>query len=100
LQPLRRLLLSSRRRSIRLLRPVEANSHADPQPQWTAGAMFGACAATTKSRHAKHSASHGRISQAPEPPAHVRAPDGRDLRTDPDAAIRLELRRDSSMGGM
>jgi hypothetical protein len=80
--------------------PVQANPHAESRPQWTAATMVGAYAATTKLRRATRSAPRGRISRATEAPIQVRAPDGRDLGTDPDAAIRFQLRRDSSMGGM
>jgi len=62
--------------------------------------VVGAYAATAKLRRAARSAPRGRISQAREAPNQMRAPDGRDLGTDPDAAIRFQLRRDSSMGGM
>jgi hypothetical protein len=74
--------------------PVQAKS----RPHWTGAAMFGAYAAATKSRRATRSAPRGRISQATEPPIHVIGPNGRDLGTDPDAAIRFQLRRDSTMG--
>jgi len=58
------------------------------------------CAATNKSRRAPRPTSRGRVSQAADPSIRAKAPDGRDLGTDPDATIRFQLRRDSAMGGM
>ena len=79
---------------------VSAAPRAENQEQWTGNAISGAYAATNKSRRTTRPASRNRVSQATDPSFHVRAPDGRDLGTDPDAAIRFQLRRDSSMGGM
>jgi len=58
------------------------------------------CAANNKSRRAPRPTSRGRVSQAADPSIRAKAPDGRDLGTDPDATIRFQLRRDSAMGGM
>ena len=79
---------------------VGANPSAENQLQWTGNAISGAYAAANKSRRVPRPASRGRLSQASDPSVRVRAPDGRDLGTDPDTAIRFQLRRDSSMGGM
>jgi hypothetical protein len=79
---------------------ISANPRAENQQLWTGNAIAGAYAATSKSRRATRPVSRGRVSQATDPSIHVIAPDGRDLGTDPDAAIRFQLRRDSSMGGM
>jgi hypothetical protein len=80
--------------------PVQANSHAVSRPQWTGATMFGAYAATTKSRRATRPASRSRVSQATDMSTHVIGLDGRDRGTDPDPAIRFQLWRDSAGGGM
>jgi hypothetical protein len=79
---------------------LSVDPRAESQQQWTGHAMSGAYAAANKSRRATRSALRGRVSQATDASVHIIAPDGRDLGTDPDAAIRLQLRRDSSMGRM
>ena len=67
------------------------------QQQWTGNATLSAYAAASKSSRTARSASRGRVSQATDLSNHVIAPGGHDLGTDPDAAIRFQLRRDSSM---
>ena len=79
---------------------ISADPRAENPQQWTGNAISGACAATSKSRRATRPASRGRVSQATDPSIRVIGTDGRDRGTDPDAAIRFQLRRDSSMGGM
>jgi hypothetical protein len=79
---------------------LRADPRAESQRQWAGNAMSGAYAAANKSRRTTRSAPRGRVSQATDPSVHIIAPDGRDLGTDPDAAIRFQLKRDSSMGGM
>ena len=79
---------------------LRAGPRAESQQQWTGHTMSGAYAAANKTRRATRSAPRGRVSQATDASVHILAPDGRDLGTDPDAAIRFRLRRDSSMGGM
>lgn len=79
--------------------PINANPHN--QQQRTGNAALGAHAAASKSSRAARPALHGRVSQRGDVSAgRVSAPDGRDLGTDPDAAIRFQLRRDATMGGM
>ena len=73
------------------------NPNPPRQQQWTGKATLSAYAAASKSSRAARPASRSRVSQATDVPNHVIAPDGRDLGTDPDAAIRFQLRRDSSM---
>jgi hypothetical protein len=80
--------------------PPPAEASKGGAQQWSGNMISGAYAATNKSRRTTRPASRNRVSQATDPSFHVRAPDGRDLGTDPDAAIRFQLRRDSSMGGM
>jgi hypothetical protein len=80
--------------------PTGAGQRTENQQLWTRNPMSGAYAATNKSRRATRPASRGRVSQAADPSIRVTAPGGRDLGTDPDATIRFQLRRDSSMGGM
>jgi hypothetical protein len=70
------------------------------QQQWTGNAMSGAYAAAKKSRRATQPAPRASIARVGDPSMHIIAPDGRDVGTDPDATIRFQLRRDSSMGGM
>jgi len=78
---------------------INADPGADDQPRWHGNAMSGACAATSKSSRATRSAQRGRRPPATDPSARrVTAPDGRDLGTDPDMAIRFQLRRDSGPG--
>ena len=79
---------------------LSAGPRAESQQQWTANAMSDAYAAANKSRRSTRPVPRSRVSQATDSSVHIIAPDGRDLGTDPDAAIRLQLRRDSSMGGM
>jgi hypothetical protein len=79
---------------------LRTSPRAESQGQWTGHAMSGAYAAANKTRRATRSAPRGRVSQATDPSAHIISPDGRDVGTDPDAAIRFQLKRDSSMGGM
>jgi hypothetical protein len=79
---------------------LSADPRAESQRQWTGNATSGAYAAANKTRRATRSAPRGRVSQATDASVHIIAPDGRDVGTDPDAAIRFQLRRDSSMGGM
>jgi hypothetical protein len=79
---------------------LRVDPRAESQRQWTGNAISGAYAAANKSRRPTRSAPRGRVSQATDPSTHIIAPDGRDVGTDPDAAIRFQLRRDSSMGGM
>jgi hypothetical protein len=83
---------------------LRADPRAESQRQWTRNAMSNAMsdayAAANKSRRSTRPAPRSRVSQATDPPVHIIAPDGRDLGTDPDAAIRFQLKRDSSMGGM
>jgi hypothetical protein len=79
---------------------LSGGPRAESQRQWTGNAKSDAYAAANKSRRATRSAPRGRVSQATDSSVHIIAPDGRDLGTDPDAAIRFQLKRDSSMGGM
>jgi hypothetical protein len=83
---------------------LRAGPRAESQQQSTGNAMSGAYAAANKSRRATRPVPRGRVSQATDPFVHIIAPDGRDLGTDPDAAIRFQLRRDpggsGSGGGM
>jgi hypothetical protein len=75
---------------------IDAYSGTDDQPQRYGNAMSGAYAAANRSRRATRPTQRGRVSQATDPSIRrMLAPDGRDLGTDPDAAIRIELRRDS-----
>jgi hypothetical protein len=76
------------------------NPSPHDQQQRTGNAASGAYGAASKSSRATRPAPRGRVSQATDPSVRVRAPDGRDLGTDPDSAIRFQLRRDSTMGGM
>ena len=91
--------------------PGFAQGLHDPAPraetprQWNATAMSGAYAAAKKSRRATQSAPRTSVARITDPPTHIFGPDGRDLGTDPDASIRFQIRRDSSMrsgggGGM
>jgi hypothetical protein len=75
--------------------PVNPNPHH--QQQWTGSATF--YGAANKSSRTARPASRGRVSRATDLSPHVIAADGRDLGTDPDATIRFQLRRDSSMAG-
>jgi hypothetical protein len=76
------------------------NPNPRDQQQWAGKAALGAYAAASKSSRTARPAPRGRASQATDPSVRVIAPDGRDLGTDPDSAIRFQLRRDSTMGGM
>jgi hypothetical protein len=76
---------------------LSVGPRAESQKQWTANAM--SYAAANKSRRATRSAPRGRVSQATDSSVHIIAPDGRDLGTDPDAAIRFQLRRDPGASG-
>jgi len=78
--------------------PLHADRQVESPPQWSANVISGAYAATTKSRRATAPASRRRVPQAIGPSIGATTPDGRNLGTDPDAAIRFQLRRDSSMG--
>ena len=78
---------------------LRADPRAESQPQWTGHAASGAYAAANKTRRATRSAPRGRVSQATDSSVHIIAPDGRDLGTDPDAAIRFQLRRDPGASG-
>ena len=78
---------------------LSAGPGTESQQQWTGHAMSGAYAAANKTRRATRSAPRGRVSQATDPSVHIIAPDGRDLGTDPDAAIRFQLRRDPGASG-
>ena len=79
---------------------LRTDLRAESRGQWTGNAMSGAYAAANKLRRTTRSVPRGRVSQATDPSVRIIAPDGRDLGTDPDAAIRFQLKRDSSMGGM
>jgi hypothetical protein len=78
---------------------LSAGPGAESQQQWTGNAMSGAYAATNKSRRSTRPVPRGRVSQATDPSTHIIAPDGRDVGTDPDAAIRFQLRRDPGASG-
>jgi hypothetical protein len=78
---------------------LKADPRAESQPQWTGNAVSGAYAAANKSRRSTRPVPRGRVSQATDPSVHIIAPDGRDLGTDPDAAIRFQLRRDPGASG-
>ena len=78
---------------------LRAGPRAESQQHWTGKAMSGAYAAANKSRRSKRPVPRGRVSQATDPSVHIIAPDGRDLGTDPDAAIRFQLRRDPGASG-
>jgi hypothetical protein len=78
---------------------LRADPRAESQRQWTGHAMSGAFAAVSKTRRAARSAPRDRVSQATDPSVHIIAPDGRDVGTDPDAAIRFQLRRDPGASG-
>jgi hypothetical protein len=78
---------------------LRVDPRAESQQQWTGNAMSHAYAAANKSRRATRSAPRGRVSQATDPSVHIIAPDGRDVGTDPDAAIRFQLRRDPGASG-
>lgn len=78
--------------------PINSNPHN--QQRWTENATSGAYAAASKSSRTARPAPRGRVSRTTDVSSHVIAPDGRDLGTDPDSAIRFQLRRDSTMGGM
>jgi len=71
---------------------------ADGQPKWSANAISGTYAAANKSQRAARPVPRGSVSQPNDPSIrHVIGPDGRDLGTDPDPTIRLQLRRDGGM---
>jgi len=71
---------------------------ADNQPKWSGNAISGAYAAANKSQRATRPVPRGSASQPNNPSIrHVIAPDGRDLGTDPDPTIRLQLQRDGGM---
>jgi hypothetical protein len=79
---------------------LSGGPRSESQQQWTGNATSDAYAAANKSRRSTRPVPRSRVSQATDPSVHIIAPDGRDLGTDPDAAIRFQLKRDSSMGGM
>ena len=82
---------------------LRADPRAESQRQWTRNAMSNAMsdayAAANKSRRSTRPVPRGRVSEATDPSVHIIAPDGRDLGTDPDAAIRFQLRRDPGASG-
>jgi hypothetical protein len=78
---------------------LEARAQA-PQ-QWRGNTISSAHAAASKSSRV---ARPGQRSRAPKPADasadRILSPDGRDMGTDPDAAIRFQLRRDNSNNRM
>jgi len=76
------------------------NSPRQAGPSATS-AISGAHAAASKSSRTVRPAQRSRVSRSADASAgHILTQDGRDMGTDPDAAIRFQLRRDYSSGGM